>query len=131
LYNQSDSPLAKELADKITHDIKKVQVGNRTYNIKIDLVNDPEVIYNPEQLVKNNEKDATIVIKKGFEQSVYSNLVNSLKDMKKLDLSTKTATKFWSKLNTVHLIPKLDFYNSYKHNFLTGEMTNFGASLLL
>lgn len=120
--------ISKQIAKDISNR-KTVEVAGEIYNVNVE--NNQEIAEHPREAVKSGKYAAVIIIPKGYSNEV-DNLHNSLKNIAGTVLTStisKTISDVADALNAFTHKSHITFYNSYKNNYLAGEMTNFGAGL--
>ena len=107
---------------------KKIELGSEIYDIKLQKKNISEK--EAEEAVNKGKYSAAIVIPKGYGNAIW-NVESKISKILKNGKVTKYADlgDIGSELNKINNSTKIQFYNSYKHNYLAGEMTNFGVGL--
>lgn len=124
--------LAKEISSQ-----SSTIAGSDVYNINIEYLDHPTNIPTEEvakEMVNNDEYQAIIII-----PDSYSDMVNELHvELAKAGLTAGVdlpdlideVTSVISGIITSHREESfITFYNSFKHSYLAGEMTNFGSGL--
>ncbi len=148
IVNLDNDPngISKTMADQIAKSNIEIRAGSRTYNMHLSVSN----IYSSEDDVQNavnaGKIDAAFTIPKNFEKNIVNSLSNNLPTWIANTINDPTFRDAFNKYiqnpTTVPLpivlsfitnmpnldLPKLNFYNSYKNNFLTGELTNLVAN---
>ena len=122
---------SKTLEDKIfgkDGGKKKIKLGSEIYDIKLQKKDMTEK--KAEELVNSGKYSAAIVIPKGYSQEIHDVEQQLLTLLPGAVLTNHVdLKKIGDKLNAIKDEHKIQFYNSYKHNYLAGEMTNFGVGL--
>jgi hypothetical protein len=135
------------MAENLSKSNIKIHAGTKKYNLKLHLSSIYKDEGEVEHSVNSGKIDAAFTIPKNFE----SNMSNSLvKNFPTLMENMSKDPNFLAALNNYDItkpnkiplpilisivgnmpdlnLPKLSFYNSYKNNFLTGELTNLVAN---
>ena len=147
IVNLDNNDISKGMAQDLSKTPIKIKAGSKQYEMNLKL----STIYKSEQEVQTatdkGKIDAAFTIPHGFQENIKKSLLNNIptlvtqmiKDPNFIKaLGTYDITKpkkiplpilisFVSNIPTLDL-PKLNFYNSYKNNFLTGELTNLVAN---
>lgn len=128
---------ATQLMDAIygnTYGEKTLQLGSKKYNVK--LLKEDLKPGKAREGVYDGKYSAAIVIPQGYSKAIKElrkNILTALTPMTSSTTSLADKMKSLKKVSDLLLNYdskyKVQFVNSYKHNYLAGEMTNFGAGL--
>ena len=139
VVNQDKSSKDKANSEYLTKSIldkKSITVAGEIYELNI--IQDTEIANHPKEAVQSGKYAAAIIIPDGYSDSInhkrdrikaagtqpggitIHGLVNVLEGKEVDGSPLKSGEKE---------VNNIVFYNSYKNNYLAGEMTNFGAGL--
>ncbi len=123
------TPKSKSFQSEVINGGKDgVDAGAHVYNLTIKDIYSKDIksTKDTQALVESDKYQAIITIPKGFQKSIDDTIDAVAKDVTDGNFSFTT---FGEAFKKYYLKNNVEFYNSYKNNYLAGEMTNFGANL--